>query len=150
MNRSAGIRVRVGAIVTIDDRLLLVRQGRDGHSRWMLPGGGVEHGETVADAIVRELREECGLVAASVEGPVALAESIAPFAGGRHVVHLLFRVGVDAGADAIAIADPDILEHRLVAPSEVASLTVHPPIASFLEHQRPGDAFVALGRVWVD
>ncbi|MBB4686065.1 NUDIX hydrolase [Amycolatopsis jiangsuensis] len=53
----------VGGIV-VDDlgRLLLIQRGHDpGKGLWSLPGGRVEKGETDAEAVVRELREETGL-----------------------------------------------------------------------------------------
>ena len=55
---------RVGLIVLRGDDVLLVRQYRlllDGLS-WEIPGGGVEAGENVEDAAVRECREETGVV----------------------------------------------------------------------------------------
>lgn len=52
-----GLDWGVGALVERNEELLLVRQG----GQWMLPGGGVEPGESHAEALVRELAEETGL-----------------------------------------------------------------------------------------
>jgi ADP-ribose pyrophosphatase YjhB (NUDIX family) len=53
------IRPGVSAIILTPDGLLLQRRADNG--LWGLPGGGVEPGESVSEAVVREVREETGL-----------------------------------------------------------------------------------------
>jgi mutator protein MutT len=54
--------VCVGAVAVEDGRLLLVRRARGvAAGEWSVPGGRVEPGETVGEAVVRELAEETGL-----------------------------------------------------------------------------------------
>jgi mutator protein MutT len=54
--------VAVGAIVFDGDRVLLIERGSPPSvGLWTVPGGKVEPGERLADAVVREVREETGL-----------------------------------------------------------------------------------------
>jgi 8-oxo-dGTP diphosphatase len=57
-----GPEVAVGAVCVRDDALLLVRRGRGpAAGEWSVPGGRVERGETLREAVVRETFEETGL-----------------------------------------------------------------------------------------
>jgi ADP-ribose pyrophosphatase YjhB (NUDIX family) len=117
----------VSALVVDRDELLLVRRAREpGAGLWALPGGRVEAGETLAEAVVRELHEETGLEGVCGEF-VGLAEIIEP---DLHVVVLDFRAHL-LTHDEPAPGD-DATEALWVPLGEVVDRMLVPGLGEFL------------------
>jgi 8-oxo-dGTP diphosphatase len=144
-------RIRVSAILRWQGRMLLCRHEKGGKDVWLLPGGGVNGGESLTDALARELREEVGVEPPSFEGPVALVDSIAPDRSirAKHVVHVIFAGQLEGSLESVASQDAAVSGHRLFAVEELDGVVLHPPIARFLQRWRPGDPAAYLGRMWV-
>src|SRR5687767_9475682 len=54
--------VGVGGVVLRDGKVLLIQRGKEPlKGRWVIPGGTVEVGETLEEAVAREVREETGI-----------------------------------------------------------------------------------------
>lgn len=67
MNPSAPV-VGVGGVLIRDGKVLLIRRGKPPlYGRWVVPGGTVELGESLEQALVREMREETGLEVVPLE-----------------------------------------------------------------------------------
>lgn len=145
-------RIRAAALIIHQQRVLLIRHEKDGRAYWLLPGGGVQPGETMEQALRRELAEECGLHEVQVAGPIAIAESIAPMheRGGKHLVHVIFQCDVTPGSLArVSSRDAAVRNHALIGQREVGQIDLRPPIQRFVARFQPGDPFVALGHAWV-
>ena len=145
-------RIRVSALLRWNDRILLCRHEKPGKEYWLLPGGGVHSGESLVDALRRELREEVGIDDALVfEGPVAIVDSISPvrsFAA-KHVVHIVFSSDLGGRSlEAVTSADAAVRGHRLFGLDELDEIVLHPPIQRFLARWQPGDPVVYLGALW--
>lgn len=126
-------RLAVRAVVVTAGRVLLVNAYPGNRSDlWVPPGGGVEAGSSLADNLVREVREETGL--AVRPGRLAGVSEFHNPATGFHQVELLFRARLigDAGAvlAAAVLADPDGVVNRLCWASEadLGRLRVKPAI----------------------
>ena len=122
-----GPQICVGAIAVENDALLMIRRGRaPGTGLWSLPGGRVEAGETLAEAVVRELAEETGIEAVCDQF-VGWVERIG---ADYHYVILDFRVTVLDPSDPKAGDDAD--EAAWVPLHEVAELDLVDGLAEFL------------------
>lgn len=112
----------VSAAIIRDGKVLVVRRARKpALSLYSLPGGVVEAGETLAEAVTREVREETAL---TIE-PVALAgnrEVIVRDANGhveRHFVILCFAARWLSGEPVL---NEELDDARWIEPAELASL----------------------------
>ena len=122
--------VCVGAVVVLDNRLLLIRRAQaPGRGLWSLPGGRVERGETLAEAVVRELHEETGIdgVCGTLIGWVERIDE------DHHFVILDFSVVVLDDIDPVA--GDDAIEAAWVPVHEVAELDLVDGLAEFLAEE---------------
>jgi 8-oxo-dGTP diphosphatase len=145
-------RIRVSAILRWRGRILLCRHEKPGKEYWLLPGGGVNSGESLVDALHRELAEEIGIdEELPVEGPVAVVDSIAPvrsFAP-KHIVHIIFAGDLGGRSlEAVTSQDAAVRGHRLFGVDDLEVVVLHPPIQRFLRRWQPGDPVVYLGALW--
>ena len=118
----------MGAVAVDGDRLLMVRRGRGpAVGLWSVPGGRVEAGETMTDAVVRELAEETG-VEGVCQGLLGWVERIGP---DHHYVIFDFAVRVEPGR--APRAGDDATEAAWVLLDEVRRLPLVAGLAEFLE-----------------
>ena len=92
--------VGVGAVIIRDNEILLVRRGQPpAEGSWSIPGGKVELGETLVDALCREIKEECNLDI-EVGPPIAVLDSIVRSSSGQVLYHYAL---VDFGSTPSAV-----------------------------------------------
>jgi len=130
-------RVGVGAVVLDGDRVLLVQRGRPpGQGRWSLPGGLLDLGERLEEAVAREVEEECGL-RVRVLGLCGVIDRIVPGDGGGadasiryHWVIVDYVAAVTGGT---LQAGSDAAEARWVALTEIAGYDTTDGLAAMIQ-----------------
>ena len=112
--------IGVGGVVFIAGRVVLVKRRHEPlRGQWSLPGGAVDVGETLPEAVRRELREEIGIE--TQVGPlIELCEHITREPDGLVRYHFVIadylcqeiegRLRPGSDATAVAVADPENLE----------------------------------------
>ncbi|MDD2714368.1 MAG: NUDIX domain-containing protein [Candidatus Wallbacteria bacterium] len=143
------VRVRVALIMIKDDSILMIKHRKDDSEYWLVPGGGIEYGETVEQALRREIMEECG-VEIEVDRFAFSCETI----GGhhRHILHLFFTGKILSGKLKLG-TEGNLVGLGFMKIAELPTITVYPKVTDTLMKLARGGSFEPrhiFGNIWED
>jgi ADP-ribose pyrophosphatase YjhB (NUDIX family) len=128
-SQSLSPRIRLAGVLVDEGRLLVVEHARNGKKYCLLPGGGLEWGESMEQGLAREFREELNLQV-QMKHLLAINESISPDAA-RHIINFTFLVERTGGV--MRVAQDDRLKNAFwLFPEELKKVTFYPDIRDFL------------------
>ena len=140
------IRIRVAGIIIEDGRLLFVSHKKNDQVYWLLPGGGVHYGESLEEALRREILEELN-VDVHVGAPEIICDSIDP-SGGRHVVNICFIADRISGEYSVG-KEKRLYGYDFFDEKSIRDLEIYPPIKNELRDMLKGVKSKSyLGRLW--
>jgi ADP-ribose pyrophosphatase YjhB (NUDIX family) len=151
LSNSGSIRIRVGGVYIQGNQILLVQHQKNGQEYWLLPGGGVEFGETAAAALERELVEETGLQTRS--GKLLFINESIPPDQHRHILNITL-LGQVLGGKLIVGEDFGVLKDvRWVEKEDFEKVKFYPEFKDELLRQWQAGFGVpagSLGNLWKD
>jgi 8-oxo-dGTP diphosphatase len=124
--------IGVGALILRDGRMLLVKRSKEpSKGKWSIPGGRLELGETIEEAVKREVLEECG-VQIDIVRVLEVTDNILRDDDGRIRYHFVL---IDMLANYLSgepKAQSDAEECRWATPAELAELDMNPRLRTVI------------------
>ncbi len=118
--------VGVGGILFLEEQILLVKRGREpARGQWSIPGGAVDTGETLTQAVIREMEEETGIQAEPM-ALVKILDRIFRDGQGRVTYHYVLVDFLCRHIGGAVRAGSDALDARFIPISDLASLDIIP------------------------
>ncbi|MCB1160458.1 MAG: NUDIX hydrolase, partial [Leptospiraceae bacterium] len=124
------MRVRVAGIIENENgEILFIQQKKKNKEYWLLPGGGIEFGESAEEALARELKEELNLDTNDSKF-LFFSESIDPN-GKKHLIQIVFYVRVESYK--AEIKDKALVDFAFLSHDKILTLEIRPAITEFFE-----------------
>ena len=136
MEQTPVYKVRATGVLIENNSLLLVNQKLANNKNWSLPGGRVEPGETLEQALIREMKEETGL---DVE-PIRMLYVCDVAASGNTVLHITFlsrRVGGQITLPTNEFDENPIHDVRFVPIDELTAYGISEKFVELIKNDFP-------------
>jgi ADP-ribose pyrophosphatase YjhB (NUDIX family) len=123
--RNNATRIRAAAIIIEKDKILLLAHKKNNNVYWLLPGGGINYGEPLHEALKRELKEELG-ISIDIHKAGLICDSVDP-GGNRHIVNICFYCSHINGNYKLG-KDKRLHNFGFFSSNDLQDLPVYPPI----------------------
>lgn len=142
-------RIRVAGILRKEDSILFVKHKKDGREYYLLPGGGLDYGETFYEALKREFMEEVNLEINPLN-MLFISEAISP-PKDRHIVNIFFEVEY-VGGEIIISEEERIVGVEYLPIKELDKYTIFPNIKKELVnlYEQNKKEIQYIGNIWED
>ncbi|WP_210412773.1 NUDIX domain-containing protein [Leptospira ognonensis] len=145
--KKKGLRVRVAALIQdAKGKVLLIQQKKNTSGYWLLPGGGIEFGESAEEALKRELKEELDLEVTK-SSFLLVNESIDPNRK-RHLIQLVFLVQVKALLPKLNPKEKAISGFGYFTNVEIQKMDLRPDIKEYFKKKKRNPS-IYLSSNWV-
>lgn len=123
MEKQKTPRVVVCALIYNSQKEILLVQMKKWNDLWTVPGGHIEWGESMEDAVKREVKEETGLSVSNIEFS-SVQESIFPkdYIEDRHLIMLDFYCQADSNE---VVLNEEIQNFKWLAPKEALNFNLN-------------------------
>jgi ADP-ribose pyrophosphatase YjhB (NUDIX family) len=111
-------KISVASVIKFQDEILMIHENQEGQIYIDMPAGGVEHGETLEEAVVREIKEETNL---DVDTPtlIGIFEYIEPE---KTTINFLYVIELSEKKELTKIQDEDVVDIQWMKTEEVQNL----------------------------
>lgn len=119
------MKIRAAGLILHKNTLLMVKHVKKRRSYWMLPGGGIKVGESIKEALRRELKEEINLDSTVKEMLFVVESMLSPE---QHIIQPTFRVEIDEMGDLRLGKDLRVKDFAFFRARDLDGISIYPDI----------------------
>lgn len=116
-----GVEIVGSAIIENSEGKILLVKSPKWHNKWTMPGGHIEPGETIDEALLREAKEETGLLLES-EGVITYGELIGSRDFSRPAHFIYFDILCKTESQDVKLDSQELTDYKWVTPKEALKM----------------------------